>query len=82
MRGLNARNQMWDYIDPLIKERSVVPGEDLLSALHGRDCWKQNDFRRDKRIRSSASRAGGDTTEKAIANMWYTSCTQDLTKWI
>ena len=32
-RGIDARNEMWDYIDPMIKERSKNPGEDLLSRL-------------------------------------------------
>ncbi|MFP6815067.1 MAG: hypothetical protein VB949_05290, partial [Pseudomonadales bacterium] len=32
-RGIAARNEMWDYIDPMIKERSKNPGEDLLSRI-------------------------------------------------
>jgi len=32
-RGIQARNDMWDYIDPMIRERSKNPGEDLLSRI-------------------------------------------------
>jgi pulcherriminic acid synthase len=30
-RGIAARNEMWDYLEPLIAERIARPGEDLLS---------------------------------------------------
>ncbi|MFK7914797.1 MAG: cytochrome P450 [Pseudomonadales bacterium] len=71
-RGLDARNQMWDYIDPLIKARSKSPGDDLLSRI----CVAELDGSRmsAEEIKGFVAlllAAGGDTTDKAIANMWY-----------
>ena len=70
--GLKARNDMWDYIDPLIAERSKNPGEDLLSRI----CVAEMNGSRmtPEEIKGFVAlllAAGGDTTEKAIANMWY-----------
>ena len=70
--GLKARNEMWDYIDPLIAERSKNPGEDLLSRM----CVAEMDGSKmtPEEIKGFVAlllAAGGDTTEKAIANMWY-----------
>jgi cytochrome P450 len=72
MAGLKARNDMWNYIDPLITERSKNPGEDLLSRI----CVAEMDGSRMtpdevKGFVALLLAAGGDTTEKAIANMWY-----------
>ena len=71
-RGIDARNEMWDYIDPMIKERSKNPGEDLLSRL----CVAEFDGKRmtPEEVKGFVAlllAAGGDTTDKAIANMWY-----------
>jgi len=71
-RGIQARNDMWDYIDPMIKERSKNPGEDLLSRI----CVAELDGKRMtveevKGFVALLLAAGGDTTDKAIANMWY-----------
>jgi cytochrome P450 len=71
-RGIQARNDMWDYIDPMIKERSKNPGEDLLSRI----CVAELDGSRMsveeiKGFVALLLAAGGDTTDKAIANMWY-----------
>ena len=71
-RGIQARNDMWDYIDPMIKERSKNPGEDLLSRI----CVAELDGNRMtaeevKGFVALLLAAGGDTTDKAIANMWY-----------
>jgi pulcherriminic acid synthase len=71
-RGIAARNEMWDYIDPMIKERSKNPGEDLLSRI----CTAEMDGSRMtveeiKGFVALLLAAGGDTTDKAIANMWY-----------
>ncbi len=71
-RGLKSRNEMWDYIDPLIKARSKDPGEDLLSRI----CVAEIDGNRMsadeiKGFVALLLAAGGDTTDKAIANMWY-----------
>ena len=71
-RGVAARNEMWDYIDPLIKTRSQTPGEDLLSRI----CVAEVNGSRMtpdevKGFVALLLAAGGDTTDKAIANMWY-----------
>ncbi len=71
-RGLKARNDMWDYIDPMIEERSKNPGEDLLSRI----CVAELNGSRmtPEEIKGFVAlllAAGGDTTDKAIANMWY-----------
>ena len=72
LRGVQARNEMWDYIDPLICERSENPGEDLLSRI----CVAELDGSRMsieeiKGFVALLLAAGGDTTDKAISNMWY-----------
>lgn len=72
LRGVQARNEMWDYIDPLIHERTKNPGEDLLSRI----CVAEMDGSRMtveeiKGFVALLLAAGGDTTDKAIANMWY-----------
>ncbi len=72
LRGVQARNEMWDYIDPLILERSENPGEDLLSRI----CVAELEGSRMsadeiKGFVALLLAAGGDTTDKAISNMWY-----------
>ncbi len=71
-RGIAARNEMWDYLTPLIEERRKQPGEDLLSRIIGAD---QAGVRMsDAEIKGFVAlllAAGGDTTDKAIANMWF-----------
>lgn len=63
---------MWDYIDPLIKERSKNPGEDLLSRICVAEIeGSRMTIEEVKGFISLLLAAGGDTTEKAIANMWY-----------
>ena len=71
-RGLKARNDMWDYISPMIEERSRNPGEDLLSRI----CTAEMNGSRMtaeevKGFVALLLAAGGDTTDKAIANMWF-----------
>ena len=63
---------MWDYIEPLIDERTTNPGEDLISRiaraeLNGRKMTTLEI----KGFVALLLAAGGDTTDKAIANMWY-----------
>jgi pulcherriminic acid synthase len=72
MRGLKARNEMWDYIDPMIAQRTKNPGEDLLSRI----CVAELNGSRMtpdeiKGFVALLLAAGGDTTDKAISNMWY-----------
>ena len=72
MRGVQARNEMWDYIDPMIEARRKNPGDDLLSRI----CMAEIEGSRMspdeiKGFVALLLAAGGDTTDKAIANMWY-----------
>ena len=72
LRGVQARNEMWDYIDPLIKERSKNPGEDLLSRICVSEvAGSRMTAEEIKGFVALLLAAGGDTTDKAIANMWY-----------
>ncbi len=70
--GVKANAEYHAYLDPLIDARSADPGDDLLSRLavaevNGERMTKQE-------IKSFASLilvAGAETTDKAIANLWY-----------
>lgn len=70
--GIKANAEYHDYLDPLIDARSRNPAEDLLSRLavavvDGQRMTKEE-------IKSFASLllvAGAETTDKAIANLWY-----------
>lgn len=70
--GVQANADYHAYLDPLIDERAKNPGDDLLSRLavaevNGQRMTKQE-------IKSFASLilvAGAETTDKAIANLWY-----------
>ena len=71
-RGIAARNEMWAYLEPLIEDRLAHPREDLLTRL----CQAELDGVRMtmdeiKGFIALLLAAGGDTTDKAIANMWY-----------
>ena len=71
-RGLAARNEMWAYLEPLVAERLADPGDDLLSKI----CVAELDGVRMtldevKGFIALLLAAGGDTTDKAIANMWF-----------
>ena len=71
-RGVQARNDMWAYIDPLIKERTKNPGEDLLSRICVAEMnGSRMSVEEVKGFVALLLAAGGDTTDKAIANMWY-----------
>ena len=63
---------MWAYLDPLIEARSKRPGEDLLSRIVGAELeGKRMNPDEVKGFVALLLAAGGDTTDKAIANMWY-----------
>lgn len=71
-RGIAARNDMWEYLDPLIQERAERPGEDLLSRIITAELDGQRmSVEEIKGFVALLLAAGGDTTDKAIANMWY-----------
>ena len=71
-RGIAARNEMWAYLDPLIDDRRRTSHDDLL----GRIVEAELDGVRmsDDEVKGFIAlllAAGGDTTDKAIANMWF-----------
>lgn len=71
-RGIAARNEMWDYLEPLIVERTAKPGDDLLSRIIVAELdGKRMSMMEIKGFVALLLAAGGDTTEKAISNMWY-----------
>ena len=71
-RGMQARNEMWDYLDPLIRKAEDAPGEDLISRIvHAEFRGQRMNVDEIKGFIALLLAAGGDTTDKAIANMWY-----------
>lgn len=71
-RGIASRNEMWDYLEPLIEERKKNPGEDLLSRIVAAELdGERMSVEEVKGFVALLLAAGGDTTDKAIANMWY-----------
>lgn len=71
-RGIAARNEMWAYLDPLIEQRARKPGEDLLSRIVTAELeGKRMTADEIKGFVALLLAAGGDTTDKAMANMWY-----------
>ena len=70
--GVHCNQQFHAYIEPLVQERAVNPGDDLISGL----CTAEVDgytLTKDE-IKAFASLllvAGGETTDTAIANTWY-----------
>ncbi len=72
VRGMHARNEMWDYLDPLIEQRLDAPGEDLVSRIVLAENKGTRMTREEvKGFVALLLAAGGDTTDKAISNMWY-----------
>jgi cytochrome P450 len=74
-RGIRARNEMWAYLDPLIEARTRRPGDDLLSRIITAELdgtrMTANEI---KGFVALLLAAGGDTTDKAMANMWFHLC--------
>lgn len=71
-RGIQARNEMWEYLDPLIVERKNAGGTDLLSRIINAELDGNRMSNEEvKGFVALLLAAGGDTTDKAIANMWY-----------
>ena len=71
-RGINARNEMWDYIEPMILERQKEPREDLISKIVNAELnGKRMSVLEIKGFIALLLAAGGDTTDKAISNMWF-----------
>ncbi|MFM7536603.1 MAG: cytochrome P450 [Acidimicrobiales bacterium] len=71
-RGIAARNEMWRYLDPLLEERRARPTDDLLSKILQAELDGQRMSTEEvKGFIALLLAAGGDTTDKAIANMWF-----------
>jgi len=71
-RGIASRNEMWDYIEPLIVQRQKDPGDDLLSRIVAAQLDGQHmSMKEIKGFVALLLAAGGDTTDKAIANMLF-----------
>ncbi len=71
-RGIAARNEMWAYLTPLIEARREHPGDDLLSRIVGAELDGVRMSNEEiKGFVALLLAAGGDTTDKAIANMWF-----------
>ncbi|MEY2968532.1 MAG: hypothetical protein RIQ64_1159 [Actinomycetota bacterium] len=71
-RGIAARNEMWKYLEPIVEERLLNPGDDLLSKIAIAELdGKRMSMDEVKGFIALLLAAGGDTTDKAIANMWY-----------
>ncbi len=71
-RGLEARNEMWDYLEPLILERRENPGDDLVSRIvHAELDGERMSMPQIQGFITLLLAAGGDTTDKAISCMWY-----------
>ena len=70
--GKEANAEYHAYLDPLIEERAKDPKDDLLSQLAVAEVDGQRMTKEE--IKSFASLilvAGAETTDKAIANLWY-----------
>tara|TARA_Y100000588_G_scaffold333597_1_gene372590 strand:+ start:29 stop:1294 length:1266 start_codon:yes stop_codon:yes gene_type:complete len=70
--GIKANQEYHEYLEPLLQSRSKDPKDDLISRL----CVAEVDGHRMtfQEIKSFASLllvAGAETTDKAIANLWY-----------
>jgi len=69
--GLRTKDELREYMMPIIADRRANPGPDLLSTL----CTAQidGDMMSDEEIKAFVSLllvAGGETTDKALANMF------------
>ena len=70
--GIQINVRFHDYLDPIVRERYSDPREDLISKL----CIAEVDGERleieeIKAFTSLLLVAGGETTDKAIANLWW-----------
>ena len=70
--GIAANREFHEYLEPFVRERLRAPGDDLISKL----CAAEVDGERlsvpdIKAFTSLLLTAGGETTDKAIANLWW-----------
>ena len=71
-KGIKANQEFHDYLEPYVQERLRNPGEDLISKLCLAEVEGEKLSVHD--IKSFASlllTAGGETTDRAIANLWW-----------
>jgi len=71
-RGVAANQEFHEYLEPFVQDRLANPGNDLISKL----CSAEVDGERlsvleIKAFTSLLLTAGGETTDKAIANLWW-----------
>ena len=71
-KGIEANAEFHEYLEPFVQERLRNPGADLISRL----CEAEVDGRRltvhdIKSFVSLLLTAGGETTDRAIANLWW-----------
>ena len=70
--GVNARNELHDYLDPIIADRRVNPTGDLISKLCAAEMsGKRMSTDEIKAFITLLLVGGGDTTHKAIDSMWW-----------
>ena len=71
-KGVAANAAYHDYLDPLIDARAAAPKDDLLSRLSVAEVDGQRMTKAEiKSFSSLILVAGAETTDKAIANLWY-----------
>jgi cytochrome P450 len=71
-RGREAHREFQEYLDPLIARRRRQPGQDLISRLLAAEV--DGERLSEDELGSFVSlllTAGGETTDKAISNMWW-----------
>ena len=71
-KGIEANAEFHDYLEPFVQRRLREPGDDLISKL----CMAEVDGERltvhdIKSFTSLLLTAGGETTDRAIANLWW-----------
>ena len=71
-KGIEANTEFHDYLEPFVQERLRNPGEDLISRLCEAEVDGEKLTVHDiKSFVSLLLTAGGETTDRAIANLWW-----------
>ena len=71
-KGIEANAEFHDYLEPFVQERLRNPGDDLISKLCEAEVEGQRLTVHDiKSFVSLLLTAGGETTDRAIANLWW-----------
>ena len=70
--GIAANREFHEYLEPFVRERRRRPGDDLISRLCAAEVDGERLSAHDvKAFTSLLLTAGGETTDKAIANLWW-----------